>query len=211
MNIEFYLKPCGNEDFIDLGKCKGYERLCGPYGISLEYCDIFLPVVGKLNQKFSLHIANDYFEKLDNAYRDNLIGLLFEKIKKLPPTGASYRKIKSFNKKKQSFIEKPFSKKFFEHVRAETSNKIYNRVYTANKPRSISNAIYHDSTKREKTIFTAETIENLNEIVRKNNEGKGIEDHDRKILVEVFGNNKRVNNFLNFLERAYDINNVMKP
>ncbi len=209
MNIKGYLNPCRNEDFIDLGKCKGYERLCGPYEIDLEYCDIILPLIGKLDPKLSSKLVNDYFEMLDNTYRDNIIGVLFQKIKRVPPIGASRRKIKSLNNKKQSFIEEPFSIEFLKYVSASTSSKIYNRLYQKNKPKSIINAIHRDCIKFGESLF-AERLENLNEIVRKNNEGKDIEDHDRKILSEVLSNKKRVNNFLNFLERASNINESKK-
>ena len=105
MNIEGYLNPCSNEGFIDLGKCNGYKILCGPYDTSLEFCDNLVPLIGNQNPKLSLHLVNNYFETLDNIYRDTITGLLFQKIKRVPPIGASFKKIKSFNKKKQSFVE----------------------------------------------------------------------------------------------------------
>lgn len=210
MNIKNYLTQCGNEDFIDLEKCKGYKRLCGPYGVGLEYCDNLLPLIGNQNPKLSLRLANDYFEMLDNTYRDTFIGLVFQKIERKPSTRASPEEINSFNEKKKSFIKEPFSPQFLTYVSAETCNKIYNKLYPKKKPKSYYNIIIHDSMKFGETLFTTERLENLNEIVRKYNEGKDIEDHDREILSEVLGK-KRLRNFFSFLEKASKINETKKP
>lgn len=202
--------------------CKGYEKFCQKYDTDFKVCKEILPEVLRgtdedvLTEEIKYYYwqLDKYFSKLERTYRDGVIGLLQRTLQRKTSK-------KSTNYDTQLFIENPFTPNFIINACtyswnklhkdkenldiAEKPTKILIKEITKKLPRKLSEYSlihYSDIVNFGTTIFSMDRQEQLNRIVRHYYDEQRIEKDDADLLLEVFGNETRVNNFMRFLKRA---------